>query len=69
MSKEVKARISGIEPQDYTLVWELQSGTSPRSLHQVEARTKLLITLSDGTTGRPRWLSWSLWYRRYSSRT
>jgi len=44
---DVKARISGIEPQDYT-----RMGAAIRHLtkllHQVEARTKLLITLSDG---------------------
>lgn len=43
----VKARISGIQPQDYT-----RMGAAIRHLtkllHQVEARTKLLITLSDG---------------------
>jgi len=46
-SSEVKARISGIEPQDYT-----RMGAATRHLttllHKVEARTKLLITLSDG---------------------
>ena len=46
-SEEVKARISGIQPQDYT-----RMGAAIRHLtkllHQVEARTKLLITLSDG---------------------
>jgi len=46
-SDEVKARISGIQPQDYT-----RMGAAIRHLtkllHQVEARTKLLITLSDG---------------------
>ncbi|MGH1536572.1 MAG: nitric oxide reductase activation protein NorD [Gammaproteobacteria bacterium] len=46
-NNEVKARISGIEPQDYT-----RMGASIRHLtkllHQVEARTKILITLSDG---------------------
>ncbi len=44
---EVKARISGIQAQDYT-----RMGAAIRHLtkllHQVEARTKLLITLSDG---------------------
>ncbi len=44
---EVKARISGIEPQNYT-----RMGAAIRHLtkllHQVEARTKILITLSDG---------------------
>ena len=46
-SDDVKGRISGIEPQDYT-----RMGAPIRHLtkllHQVEARTKLLITLSDG---------------------
>ncbi len=46
-SSDVKARISGIEPQDYT-----RMGAATRHLtkllHKVEARTKLLITLSDG---------------------
>ena len=44
---EVKARISGIKPQDYT-----RMGVTIRHLcsllNDVEARTKLLITLSDG---------------------
>lgn len=44
---EVRARISGIRPQDYT-----RMGAAIRHLtkllHQVEARTKLLIALSDG---------------------
>jgi nitric oxide reductase NorD protein len=44
---EVKARISGIKPQDYT-----RMGVTIRHLstllNAVEARTKLLITLSDG---------------------
>ena len=44
---EVKARISGIQAQDYT-----RMGAAIRHLtkllHQIEARTKLLITLSDG---------------------
>ncbi len=43
---EIKARISGIQPQDYT-----RMGVAIRHLtkllYQVEARTKLLITLSD----------------------
>jgi nitric oxide reductase NorD protein len=43
----VRARISGIKPQDYT-----RMGVTIRHLtsllNQVEARTKLLITLSDG---------------------
>ena len=46
-NNEIKARISGIQPQDYT-----RMGAAIRHLtkllHQVEARTKLLITLSDG---------------------
>ena len=46
-NEDVKARISGIQPQDYT-----RMGAAIRHLtkllHQVEARTKLLITLSDG---------------------
>ena len=44
---DVKARISGIRPKDYT-----RMGVTIRHLsyllNQVEARTKLLITLSDG---------------------
>lgn len=44
---EVRARISGITPQDYT-----RMGVTIRHLsallNQVEARTRLLITLSDG---------------------
>jgi len=44
---DVKARISGIRPRDYT-----RMGVTIRHLtyllNQVEARTKLLITLSDG---------------------
>ncbi|MFK7816860.1 MAG: nitric oxide reductase activation protein NorD [Gammaproteobacteria bacterium] len=46
-NEEVKARISGIEPQDYTRMGAAIRHLSKR-LHQVEARTKLLITLSDG---------------------
>ncbi|MGD8841978.1 MAG: hypothetical protein PVJ83_00770 [Gammaproteobacteria bacterium] len=46
-SEDVKARISGIRPKDYT-----RMGVTIRHLtqllNQVEARTKLLITLSDG---------------------
>ena len=46
-SDEVRARITGIKPQDYT-----RMGVSIRHLSkllaEVEARTKLLITLSDG---------------------
>jgi len=45
--EEVRARIAGIRPQDYT-----RMGAAIRHLagvlNQVEARTKLLITLSDG---------------------
>jgi nitric oxide reductase NorD protein len=45
--EQVKARISGIRPKDYT-----RMGVTIRHLTQllneVEARTKLLITLSDG---------------------
>jgi nitric oxide reductase NorD protein len=45
--EDVKARISGIRPRDYT-----RMGVTIRHLtqllNQVEARTKLLITLSDG---------------------
>ena len=46
-SDEVKARISGIQPQDYTRMGVAIRHLS-KLLHQVEARTKLLITLSDG---------------------
>ncbi|TCV79120.1 nitric oxide reductase activation protein NorD [Sulfurirhabdus autotrophica] len=46
-NEEVKARISGIRPQDYT-----RMGFAIRHLthllNEVEAKTKLLITLSDG---------------------
>jgi nitric oxide reductase NorD protein len=43
----VKARISGIRPQDYTRMgFAIRHLT--RLLNDVEARTKLLITLSDG---------------------
>ena len=45
--REVKARISGIEPQDYTRMGAAIRHLT-KKLHQVEARTKLLITLSDG---------------------
>lgn len=44
---DVKARINGIEPQDYTRMGAAIRHLTKR-LHQVEARTKLLITLSDG---------------------
>ncbi len=47
MSDEVKAAIAGIEPRDYT-----RMGAAIRHftklLSEVEARTKLLVTLSDG---------------------
>ena len=44
---EVKARISGIRPQDYTRMgFAIRHLTS--LLNEVQARTKLLITLSDG---------------------
>ncbi|GMT49286.1 MAG: hypothetical protein IEMM0008_0825 [bacterium] len=46
-NETIQARISGIEPQDYT-----RMGVAIRHLtcilNQVDARTKLLITLSDG---------------------
>ena len=45
--QEVKARISGIEPQDYTRMGAAIRHLTQK-LHQIEARTKLLITLSDG---------------------
>jgi nitric oxide reductase NorD protein len=45
--EEVKRRIAGIEPKDYTRMGAaLRHAT--RILRAVEARTKLLITLSDG---------------------
>ncbi len=44
---QVKARISGIQPQDYTRMGAAIRHLT-KKLHQVEARTKLLITLSDG---------------------
>ncbi len=44
---EVKARISGIKPGDYTRMGAAIRHLSQR-LIEVEARTKLLITLSDG---------------------
>ena len=43
----VKARISGIQPQDYTRMGAAIRHLT-KKLHHVEARTKLLITLSDG---------------------
>lgn len=46
-STEVKKRISGIVPQDYTRMGPaIRHATS--ILNEVDARTKLLITLSDG---------------------
>ncbi|HEO64887.1 MAG TPA: nitric oxide reductase activation protein [Spirochaetes bacterium] len=46
-NKTIEARISGIEPQDYT-----RMGVAIRHLtyvlNQIDARTRLLITLSDG---------------------
>ncbi|MBZ0106567.1 MAG: nitric oxide reductase activation protein [Sulfuricella denitrificans] len=46
-NEEVKARISGIRPQEYTRMgFAIRHLTSV--LNDVEARTKLLITLSDG---------------------
>jgi nitric oxide reductase NorD protein len=44
---EVKARISGIQPQDYTRMGAAIRHLT-RLLFEVEARTKLLIALSDG---------------------
>ena len=45
--QEVKARISGLRPQDYTRMGVSIRHLS-RLLNQVEARTRILITLSDG---------------------
>lgn len=45
--REVKARISGIQAQGYTRMGAAVRHLTKR-LHQVEARTKLLIALSDG---------------------
>ncbi len=45
--QEVKARISGIHPQDYTRMGAAIRHLT-KKLHHIEARTKLLITLSDG---------------------
>lgn len=46
-SDEVKARISGIRPQEYTRMgFALRHMT--KLLNQVEARTRVLVTLSDG---------------------
>jgi len=44
---EIKARISGIRPKDYTRMGVTIRHLT-RLLNEVEARTKLLITLSDG---------------------
>lgn len=44
---EVKARISGIRPQEYTRMGFAIRHLS-KLLNEVEARTKLLVTLSDG---------------------
>ena len=44
---EVKARVSGIRPQDYTRMgFAIRHLT--RLLNEVDARTRILITLSDG---------------------
>ncbi|WP_455234772.1 hypothetical protein [Thiogranum longum] len=45
--EEVKARVSGIRPKDYTRMGVTIRHLT-RLLNEVEARTKLLITLSDG---------------------
>ena len=44
---EVRARISGIRPQDYTRMGVVIRHLT-RLLNEIEAKTKLLITLSDG---------------------
>lgn len=46
-NEQVKGRISGIEPRDYTRMGVTIRHLS-KLLNEVEARTKLLITLSDG---------------------
>ena len=46
-NEDVRARISGIRPQDYTRMGVAIRHLT-RLLREVEARTKLLITLSDG---------------------
>ncbi|NDA15054.1 MAG: nitric oxide reductase activation protein [Gammaproteobacteria bacterium] len=46
-SEEVKARIAGIEPRDYTRMGVTIRHLT-RQLNQVAAKTRLLITLSDG---------------------
>jgi len=46
-TEEVKARISGIQPQEYTRMgFAIRHLT--KLLNEVEARTKVLVTLSDG---------------------
>ena len=45
--REVRARISGLRPQDYTRMGVTIRHLT-RILNQVEARTRILITLSDG---------------------
>ncbi len=46
-TEEVKARISGIQPQDYTRMgFAIRHLT--KLLNEIEARTKVLVTLSDG---------------------
>src|SRR5690606_10201514 len=45
--EEVKGRIAGIEPQDYTRMGVVIRHLS-KLLNEQEARTRLLITLSDG---------------------
>ena len=45
--REVKARISGLRPQDYTRMGVTIRHLS-KLLNEVEARTRILITLSDG---------------------
>ncbi len=46
-TEEVKARIAGIEPRDYTRMGVTIRHLT-RQLNQVAAKTRLLITLSDG---------------------
>jgi len=45
--KDVRARISGLRPQDYTRMGVTIRHLT-RILNQIEARTRILITLSDG---------------------
>ena len=45
--KEVKARIAGIEPQDYTRMGFAIRHLS-KILNEIDAKTRILITLSDG---------------------